>query len=382
MILNNEYSRIEAIEALKDHQARQKPHTQDTSVYVNEDFYDVTTIFRQQRIRFPKNVIVMIGDGMGPAQVAGGMLANRGRLYMHQAEHTGFSMTHNALGQITDSAAGATAIATGIKTYNKAIAVDATGKPRATLMMEAQHKGLATGVVVCCEVTDATPASFMVNHPDRNELEAIAAKMVASPLTFLYGGGRKYFDRRADGCNLLHVWQDKGYQVITDPRALAGVQEGKVAALLSQDGPLAAKERTERYLQEGVNKALQVLRRNEQGFFLMIEGSQIDDAGHYNDVALSVEEVLDFDKMVGKVLSFAAQDEETLVVITADHETGGYAVIDQDIDRGMVQGRFSSTDHTGVAVPVFAFGPGSELFSGFYQNHDIYYRIRRAMGWQ
>ena len=377
-----EYNRIKAIEAVKEQGTVPPPEESNSTAYTHSSPYPVVPIARRQRSGPPKNVIVMIGDGMGPAQVAGGMIANRGQLYLQQAEYTGLSITQNGYGEITDSAAGATAMATGVKTYNKAIAVDSSGHALRTIMMEAHEHGLVTGMVVGCEVVDATPASFVLNHPDRNEGEAIALKYLDAPLDFLYGGGRKYFDHREDQRNLLEDWEKKGVRVVTHPNELEKIHQGKVVALLTKNGPPPVAERTEAFMQQGLSKALELLSRNERGFVLMVEGSQIDDAGHFNNTAYHVQEVLDFDKLVGKALQFAAQDEETLVVITADHETGGFTIVAEDTQSGTVEGRFASGDHTAVFVPVFAFGPGSERFSGFYQNNDIYHRITRALRWQ
>jgi alkaline phosphatase len=132
----------------------------------------------------------------------------------------------------------------------------------------------------------------------------------------------------------------------------------------------------------GVDKAFEILGRNKEGFFLMIEGSQIDDAGHFNNTTYNVQEVLDFDQQVGRAFAFAAANGETLVVVTADHETGGYSLVEGDAQAGKVVAKFASNKHTAVMVPVFAYGPGSELFTGMYQNTDIYVRLKQALGWK
>lgn len=330
----------------------------------------------------PKNIILLIGDGMGPAQVTGGLIANHGQLFMQQAQATGLSITWNQHGKITDSAASATAMATGHKTYNGAIGMDSLGHTFRSIMWDAREHGKATGLVVGCEVTDATPACFAVCHPDRTESEAIAAKFPASPIDFLYGGGLKYFTQRQDRADLLQQWRDKGYQIATTPTQAQALTSTKAVALLAETGPARMPERTAAYMQLGVGKALEVLGRNPNGFFLMIEGSQIDDAGHFNNTTYNVQEVLDFDQQVGRAFAFAAANGETLVVVTADHETGGYSIIDGGAEQGHVSARFATNKHSAVVVPVFAYGPGSELFTGLYQNTDIYTRIRQALGWK
>lgn len=329
-----------------------------------------------------KNIIFMIGDGMGPAQVMGGMLANHGQLFMQQAQATGLSLTQNQYGKITDSAASATAMATGHKTYNAALGIDSAGHQFRSIMHDARAHGKATGMVVGCELTDATPAAFAIVHPNRNEHEAIATKYLAAPIDFMYAGGLQYFTQRQDHQNLLTAWQRQGYQVATTPAEAATLTGPKAVALLAPGGPKPVAERTAAYMRLGVDKALEILGRDKDGFFLMIEGSQIDDAGHFNNTTYNVQEVLDFDQQVGRAFAFAAANGETLVIVTADHETGGYSLTEGDAPAGKVVANFASHQHTAVMVPVFAYGPGSELFTGMYQNTDLYFRLKKALGWQ
>ena len=329
-----------------------------------------------------KNVIFMIGDGMGPAQVMGGILANHGQLFMQQAQATGLSLTQNQYGKITDSAASATAMATGHKTYNAALGTDSAGHQFRSIMHDARAHGKATGMVVGCELTDATPAAFAIVHPNRNEHEAIATKYLAAPIDFMYAGGLQYFTQRQDHQNLLATWQRQGYQVATTPAEAATLTGPKAVALLAPGGPRPVAERTAAYMRLGVDKALEILGRDQDGFFLMIEGSQIDDAGHFNNTTYNVQEVLDFDQQVGRAFAFASANGETLVIVTADHETGGYSLVEGDAPAGKVVASFASHQHTAVMVPVFAYGPGSELFTGMYQNTDLYFRLKKALGWQ
>ncbi|MBC6611355.1 alkaline phosphatase [Hymenobacter sp. BT507] len=328
-----------------------------------------------------KNIILMIGDGMGPAQVTGGLLANRGRLFMQQAQTTGLSITQNQYGKITDSAASATAMATGHKTRNAAIGMDSLGHEFRSIMWDAREHGKSTGVVVACELTDATPACFAVTHPDRNDQEAIALKYLAAPIDFMYAGGLRAFTQRQDHADLLPQWRQKGYQVVTKPGEVASITGPKAIALLAENGPPAVAERTAAYINQGVDKALEVLSKNKNGFFLMIEGSQIDDAGHFNNATQNVQEVLDFDQQVGKAFRFAAANGETLVIVTADHETGGYSIMGGSAPSGKIAANFATNKHSAVMVPVFAYGVGSELFTGMYENTEIYYRIKKALNW-
>jgi alkaline phosphatase len=128
-------------------------------------------------------------------------------------------------------------------------------------------------------------------------------------------------------------------------------------------------------LPDASGKAIEILSMNKKGFFLMIEGSQIDWAGHTNSADTLIDETLDFDKTIGRVLDFAEKDGHTLVVITADHETGGVTIVDGDKKSRTVKLSFSTTDHTAVMVPVYAFGPGAEKFTGIYDNTELFYKI-------
>ncbi|SNR97972.1 alkaline phosphatase [Hymenobacter mucosus] len=342
--------------------------------------YAVPTLTPYAGPRKPlKNIILLIGDGMGPAQVTGGLIANRGQLYLQQAQATGLSITANQYGKITDSAASATAMATGHKTYNGAIGMDSLGHSFRSIMWDARAQGKSTGLVVACELPDATPACFAVNHPNRQDLEIIARKFLEAPIDFMYGGGLKFFTQRQDRVDLLAQWRAKGYQVATTPQQARALTSPKAVALLADNGPTRMPARTAAYMELGFDKALELLGKNEKGFFLMVEGSQIDDAGHFNDTSYNVQEVLDFDQQVGKAFRFAAQNGETLVIVTADHETGGYSVVGGSSQTGKVSGRFTTTHHSAVVVPVFAYGNGSELFTGLYENTEIYHRLKQVM---
>lgn len=326
----------------------------------------------------PKNVILLIGDGMGPAQVTAAIMANQ-RLNMESCSVTGLSKTNNIYNKITDSAAGGTALATGQKTYNGAISVDTLQRPIRSVLKDAQAMGKATGLVATCEITDATPAVFAVNHSTRKEHEEIAAKMLLADVDYISGGGRQRFAQRKDGRNLIEEFGQKGYQYISDSKQIANIKDGKVLALLADGALPKAGERDADYLAGSTRKALELLSKDADGFFLMVEGSQIDYAGHGNHTTYNVSEVLDFDRAVGEALRFAAHNGETLVVITADHETGGMAVVDGDGQQHRVVGKFSSPNHTASMVPVFAFGPQAERFTGIYENTEVCQRIRQAL---
>ncbi len=324
-----------------------------------------------------QNLILLIGDGMGMAHLSAGWVANRGQLYLTQLREVGFIATQAADEFITDSAAAATAIATGHKTYNQGLGVDVDAEPQPNLREIAMRRGLSTGVIASCSVTEATPASFVAHQPGRMFHEDIAEEYVHSGIDFFLGEGRPFFHARSDERDLLTDLSAQGYQVIDQLDQLAAIQSGRVAGLLSEM-PRYSQGRDD-MLRVGGRHALRLLRQNAKGFFLMVESSQIDWGAHDNDESYVVEEVLDFDQLVGDMLHFAAEDGNTLVVITADHETGGLAITDGCAQRGRVEASFATVLHTGEMVPVLAYGPQAHRFRGFYDNCKLFHKCLAAM---
>jgi len=332
-------------------------------------------------LKYPLNVILMIGDGMGLAQIYAAMTANKGNLHLQRCKYIGLSKTNSADDYITDSAAGATAFACGKKTKNGAIAVDTAGKPMPTLLEMAIKEGLATGLVTTCAITHATPASFIAHQPSRDMYEEIAADFLKVPIDLFIGGGIKHFKNRKDKRDLTVELAQKGYQIALSEQELQAFNTGKIAALLADEHiPSIGKGRNQNWLQNATKKAIQILSQNPEGFFLMIEGSQIDWGGHANDANYIIEETLDFDRAIGEVLNFADKTGNTLVIITADHETGGLTLNGGDLKTGEVHVAFTSHDHTAIPVPVFAYGVGAENFAGFYENTAIFTKILELLG--
>lgn len=324
-----------------------------------------------------KNIILMIGDGMGLAQIHAGMTANNGYLELSRCNYIGFSKTGSSSNFITDSGAGATAISIGKKTFNGAVGVGPDSLPYPTILEEAVKLGKATGLIATSEITHATPASFIAHQANRRDYEAIALDFLKTPIDLFIGGGRNYFEVRSDKLNLSDSLRAKGYDVLYNLDSMEKI-EGEVSklAVFTSDGACPRySEGRGPMLENATIKALEHLGKNEKGFFLMIEGSQIDWGGHANDLDYVIEELLDFDRTVGKVLNFAAKDGKTLVIITADHETGGLSVGDGNPKTGHVEGSFSSDYHTSIMVPVFSYGPYSYYFNGIYENTAIYEKM-------
>lgn len=317
----------------------------------------------------PFNIILMIGDGMGLGHVSANILIN-GSMIVEKMPYTGLIKTYSASHKVTDSGAAATAYSTGKKTYNGAIGVNRDSLPEKTILEIAENHGLATGLVATSSITHATPASFIAHQKDRNLYEAIASDFLKTDIDIFIGGGSANFSNRKDGLDLLKDLRSKGYSVINDTTELKSA-EGKIAALLADEHLPKSPDRGN-VLSLSVEKALSVLSGNKKGFFLMIEGSQIDWASHNNDSAYLISELADFDKAIEKALNFAIKDKNTLVIVTADHETGGVVLKQNENKAEQINVVFTSVNHTSAFVPVYAFGPGAEKFSGIYENTALF----------
>lgn len=325
----------------------------------------------------PKNIILMIGDGMSATQIYAGMVGNKGPLHLEKLKIIGFSKT-NSTKFITDSGAGATAWSTGYKTNNGAIGVDSSGNPQPTILEIAAANDLSTGVVSTNSITDATPASFIAHQPSRTMKYEIAADYLKSPVDVFIGAGGSNFSERPDGKDLTLELKEKGFKVLYNLDEVTAVKSGKLAGFLKE---AIMPERGDQLARTAMT-AIDILGKNKKGLFLMVEGSHIDGGGHSNNIDMVVKEMIDFDRAVGKVLEFAEKDKNTLVVITGDHETGGLTLTGGNIWTGTVEGKFSTKGHTAVMVPVFAFGPGAEAFAGIYHNNEIFQKLLDAYGFK
>lgn len=357
------------------------PSQQNLKGYKGGESYTVKLFKEPTKVKTPKNVIFLIGDGMGLSQIFSGLVANRGNLYLKNFTNIGFTTTQSASSFITDSGAGGTALSTGKKTYNGAIGVGTDSIPIQNIREKAEAKGCATGVVSTSTITHATPASFVAHQPNRDRYEAIASDFLKTNIDVFIGGGSKNFTTRKDSVNLILKLKNKGYQVVTGIDSISKVTKGKLAGFTSVEHNKKMLDGRGNVLPIATKTAINILAKNPDGFFLMVEGSQIDWGGHQNDTGFIITEMLDFDQAIGEALAFASKDGETLVIVTADHETGGFAIEGGNFKTGEVTGDFTSTDHTGVMVPVFAFGPGAENFRGFLDNTDIPKIISKLAGY-
>lgn len=326
-----------------------------------------------------KNVILMIGDGMSLMHVYTAWAANRGKLWLENAQATGLSKTWAVKKLVTDSGSGGTSLATGVKTVYHAVGVDPEGKPLTSLVDVAKELGKDAGMAVTCRLWDATPCDFCCHNIDRDKEEELVGDYPTSGVDFVFGGGAQKFTKRKDGRDIFKELQKKGYHVSrTLDDFFAYDKNSRIFAVpYDKDTPLP-DERGD-LLARASMKGISLMNQNKNGFFMMIEGSQLDDYGHFNQLDLLMKETLDFDQTVGEVMKWAAKDGETLVVVTADHETGGLTLVNGNKDEGRVECCFSTKNHSGAMVPVYAFGPGAENFTGIFENTDVFKKIKKLM---
>ena len=320
----------------------------------------------------PKNIILLIGDGMGIGHVTAARCADPdGKLNMDTMPITGFAITHAANALVTDSAAAGTALATGVKTTNGTISQDPDGKRLRTLLEAARDMGKSTSIVSTTSIVDATPAVFVAHAANRGMKEDIAAQLVASRVDVAFGDGKSNFlpesagGNRKDGRDLLEDAKKRGYAVVDTADALAKTESYKMIGLFDLNAPSAPT------IADMTAKALSILSTNPKGFFVMSEGAKIDSYSHGKDAKSMVREALNFDDAIKVALDFAKKNTDTLVVVTADHETGGCAVYGGDEANPKYTANYLSGGHSANMVPIYAFGPGAELFSGTHDNTEI-----------
>jgi alkaline phosphatase len=326
---------------------------------------------------YPENIILFIGDGMGVSHITVGKIV-RGKINLERFSVIGLVTTHSANRLITESAAAATALATGYKTNNRAISVSVDKEPLKTLFEYAKELGKSIGVVVTSSVTHATPAAFIAHAEDRRQHVDIAEQIANSSIDVLIGGGWAYFvpatnegSERKDQKNLLSTLETRMSVILADDKLAAHTETQKLAALLAPKGLPKATDR-DYSLARLFQTAIHILSKNRNGFVLMVEGSQIDPAAHDHDQQHLIAELIDFDGAVGAGLDFAQKNRRTLILVTADHETGGLAVHGRSIkNRQVASTAFTTTGHTATMVPLFAYGPGSERFNGIQDNARV-----------
>jgi alkaline phosphatase len=320
---------------------------------------------------------------MGLSQITAGMYARGNTSVFERFDQVSFQKCHAADSLVTDSAASATAIACGQKTKNRMVGMTADSLPLKSILIEAAEHGKRTGMVVSSTIVHATPASFVSNTPSRYNYEDIAADLLHSDIDFFVGGGKKYFDYREDDRNVYAELQEKGYLISDyfkeELEEISIPDSVKFGYFSAFDSPLQVDQGRD-YLPLASKLAVSHLDNEEEGYFLMIEGSQIDWGGHDKILQYVLDELNEFESIIDFVLDYAETDGETLVIVTGDHETGGLTIhSDSTFDSLSVS--FSTIHHNGILIPVFSYGPGSTLFNGIYDNTEIYHKMRQAYHW-
>jgi alkaline phosphatase len=340
-----------------------------------------------QAVKFaerPKNIIFLIGDGMAAAQVSANIYwMGVDQTVFEKFPVVGFHKSHAYDYRVTDSAAGATAFASGQKTTLGAIGVlPPDNHPAPNILEELDKLGFATGIVTTCTATHATPACFIAHRELRALTEEIAMDYLLTPFDCLIAGGENLFDNRYDHINLVDSFRDRGYVIRRGTNFNNLPLDGSrpfVNFTHEMEPPTASAGRT--YLPRATRLACNFLKkRSDKGFFLMVEGSQIDWAGHSNDKNWLRAEMADFDKTVLAALEFAASNGETLVVVTGDHECSGLGLTQTELRR-QFKPSFSTKVHTAAMVPVYAYGPQAQMFSGIYENTALYFKMHAALGY-
>lgn len=391
-----------------------------------------------------ENIIYMIPDGFN-ADYATNYRHYKGESAVWDNHLQGMYTTYSADSNITDSAAAGTAMATGVKTNNGVIGLDPEGNPQQTILEASQNKDMSTGLVATSTITHATPAAFGAHVDDRNKETEIARQLIDNEIDVLLGGGKNNFLPESAGgnqeeTNVLQQAEEQGYQLIENRNQLLeadiDLENENLLGLFADDAmspELHRDTEEEPSLAEMTQTAIDTLNKDEDGFFLMVEGSQIDWAGHDNDAAWAMTDVGAFEEAVQEAMDFAEKDGNTLVVVGGDHETGGMTAgangsgtanpellhsvtatgeniaadlnedrsntkevvgnyTDMELSEEEIQSiqeaedpkmainavisakanvGWTSTNHTGVDIPVYAYGPGADQFSGSLDNTDL-----------
>jgi len=310
----------------------------------------------------PSNIIFLIGDGMGLSAVSATVYYGDEVSEFGRFKEIGLIRTSSASHKVTDSAASGTAMASGKKTYNGAIGVDTAKVAVQNIAEIVAGLGWNTGVVASSTISHATPASFYAHIDSRGKEAEISAQLLDSEIDFFAGGGNVHFRKRSDGTDLYKTAGEKGFildsTALAEPGSLSADQ--KYGFLLAPGGMPRVMEGRDDFLPEATRLAIDHLSKGQNGFFLMVEGSQIDWGGHANNVDYVITETLDFEKVVAATLDFAKADGHTLVVVTADHETGGFTLgAKQDETTGYgdyknIGPSFATGTHSATRSPVFA----------------------------
>ena len=332
----------------------------------------VSTLVAKQN---PKNIILLIGDGMGISAVSASVHSIQNNQFK-KFKSIGLVNTCSADKLVTDSAAGATAYATGFRTNNGKLGIDPSGKKLENIVEIVKRKNMSAGVVVTCSVTNATPAAFLSHVESRKSEFEIAEQIYKNNnVDLILGAGTDFFlpknlgGKTKDGKNIADSMKQKGYQVIIDTTFSIKNFTKKTLGLFSPNAFVYANKRNFT-LGDMTKSAIDYLSKNKNGFFLMVEGSQIDWGEEHNDRNYFYSEMKDFNSAIKEAFDFAEKDKNTLVIVLADHDTGSFGINSKN-DDGLVDWTWASNKHTANLIGLFSFGPGAELFTGIQNNFEV-----------
>ena len=335
-------------------------------------------IHSQQTEKEPLNIILMIGDGMGLSQITAGIYVNNNTSTLENFSVVGLSKTHAIKSLVTDSAASGTAMACGDKTYNGVVGINYLNKNLKSILEICEENGYNTGLIATSSIVHATPASFYANVSSRKKYEDIAMQLSTSEVDYFIGGGKKHFNQREDGRNLIK--EMKSFDMVKNLKGFQKSEADKIGLFTYKDEPPSLNQGRDPLLPEYLSATLEKFKNREKPFFVLVEGSQIDWGGHANDVDYITSEFIEFNNAIGVALNFLEENPNTLIVVTADHETGGLAIIKGETKNFEIEAGFNTGGHSATMVPVFSHGKNASLFSGIYDNTQIFHKIKEAAG--
>ncbi len=333
-----------------------------------------------------KSIIFMIGDGMGLSQVTMSMIENGYKpTIFNQAQNIALQKNYSSNNRVTDSAASGTALASGKKTNNGMLGVTPDSTACESIASAASKQGKSTGVISTSNLQHATPAAFYAHVPSRNNYNEIAVQLSNSSLDLAIGGGFDYMQQEENGVTLADKMKNKGFELVTNMEELAAASSAKLLGLMSKNHMSSILGgRDSNYLSLATGKAIETLSKNENGFFLMVEGSQIDWAGHDNNAESLLAEQQDFERAVKVAVDYANKTPGVLVVVSADHETGGMAIISNETDFTLsdsgVEYKFATKGHSGTLIPIYLYGTGAEEINGIMENTELNEKMRNILG--
>ena len=332
--------------------------------------FTIFHVIGQKTPETPVNIILMIGDGMGLSQITAGMYSNGNKTALEEFEYIGLSKTHSSENLVTDSAASGTAFACGKKTMNGVLGMDINNNKLNSILEICKSRGYLTGLISTSSIVHATPASFYANVRSRKQYEDIALQLSENNIDYFIGGGEKHFKKRNDNRNLILEMKD--YEMVNNLTKFSQSTSNKLGFFTYYDEPPSLNDGRKPPLDEALLATLDKFDQREKSFFIMVEGSQIDWGGHANEIDYITSEFKDFDRAISVAVNYVNANPNTLLIVTADHETGGLAITFGKTKPYKFKSDFNTGGHSATMVPVFSYGTCAKKFSGIYENTAIF----------